>query len=196
MLGQITGIPGLTNLISPRVRQKYPALFSRRDTEFVELGGRLRLSQGRILLDDVRLAAADYTTRGQGWLDYDQTIDFQGQLILAQELSQDIQDGVRLAGLLSNDQGRIALPFALRGSLPGAKPVPDIAAIAGRVQRGLVTRGVEALQDTVLDKILPPASSRDGGTKDGRDDAPADPVRPEDVLREGLREGLRGLFGR
>ena len=78
VLGQITGIPGLTNLISPRVRQKYPALFSRRDTEFVELGGRLRLSQGRILLDDVRLAAADYTTRGQGWLDYDQTIDFQG----------------------------------------------------------------------------------------------------------------------
>ena len=196
VLRQITGIPGLTNLVSPRVRQKYPALFSRRDTEFVELGGHLRLSQGRILLDDVQLAAADYTTRGQGWLDYDQTIDFQGQLILAEELSQDIQDGVRLAGLLSNDQGRIALPFALRGSLPGAKPVPDLAAIARRVQRGLVTQGVEALQDTVLDKILPPTAARDGGTQDGRDDAPADPVRPEDVLREGLREGLRGLFGR
>ena len=196
VLRQITGIPGLTNLISPRVRQKYPALFSRRDTEFLQLGGRLRLSQGKILLDDVRLAAADYTTRGQGWLDYDQTVDFQGQLILAEELSQDIQDGVRLAGLLSNDQGRIALPFALRGSLPGAKPVPDIAAIARRVQRGLVSQGVEALQDKVLDKILPPTAARDGGTQDGRDDAPADPVRPEDVLREGLREGLRGLFGR
>ncbi len=159
------------------------------------MGGRLRLSQGRILLDDVQLAAADYTTRGQGWLDYDQTIDFQGQLILAEELSQDIQDGVRLASLLSNDQGRIALPFALRGSLP-AKPVPDIAAIARRVQRGLVTQGIEALQEQVLDKILPPTAARDGGTQDGRDDAPADPVRPEDVLREGLREGLRGLFGR
>ena len=196
VLRQITGIPGLTNLISPRVRQKYPALFSRRDTEFLQLGGRLRLSQGKILLDDVRLTAADYTTRGQGWLDYDQTVDFQGQLILARELSQDIQDGVRLASLLSNDQGRIALPFALRGSLPGAKPVPDIAAIARRVQRGLVSQGVEALQDKVLDKLLPPTAARDGGTQDGRDDAPADPVRPEDVLREGLREGLRGLFGR
>ncbi len=196
VLRQITGIPGLANLISPRVRQKYPALFSRRDTEFLQLGGRLRLSQGKILLDDVRLAAADYTTRGQGWLDYDQTVDFQGQLILAKELSQDIQDGVRLAGLLSNDQGRIALPFALRGSLPGAKPVPDIAAIARRVQRGLVSQGVEALQDKVLDKILPPTVARDGETQDGRDDAPADPVRPEDVLREGLREGLKGLFGR
>lgn len=196
VLRQITGIPGLANLISPRVRQKYPALFSRRDTEFLQLGGRLRLSQGKILLDDVRLAAADYTTRGQGWLDYDQTVDFQGQLILAKELSQDIQDGVQLASLLSNDQGRIALPFALRGSLPGAKPVPDIAAIARRVQRGLVSQGVEALQDKVLDKILPPTAARDGETQDGRDDAPADPVRPEDVLREGLREGLRGLFGR
>ena len=196
VLRQITGIPGLTNLISPRVRQKYPALFSHRDTEFLQLGGRLRLSQGKILLDDVQLAAADYTTRGQGWLDYDQTVDFQAQLILAEELSHDIQDGVRLASLLSNDQGRIALPFALRGSLPDAKPVPDIAAIARRVQRGLVSQGVEALQDKVLDKLLPPTASRDGGTQDGQDDAPADPVRPEDVLREGLREGLRGLFGR
>jgi len=192
VLRQITGIPGLTNLISPRVRQKYPALFSRRDTEFLQLGGRLRLSQGRILLDDVRLAAADYTTRGQGWLDYDQTVDFQGQLILAEELSRDIRDGVRLASLLSNDQGRIALPFAVRGSLPGAKPVPDLAAIARRVQRGLVTQGVEALQEQVLDKLLPPTAACDGGTHD----APADPARPEDVLREGLREGLRGLFGR
>ena len=196
VLRQVTGIPGLTNFVSPRVRQKYPALFSRRDTEFLQLGGRLRLSQGRILLDDVQLAAADYTTQGQGWLDYDQTVDFQGQLILAEELSQDIQDGVRLASLLSNDQGRIALPFALRGSLPGAKPVPDITAIARRVQHGLVTQGVEALQDKVLNKLLPPTATRDGGTQDGRDDAPADPVRPEDVLREGLQEGLRGLFGR
>ena len=119
------------------------------------MGGRLRLSQGRILLDEVQLAAADYTTRGQGWLDYDQTIDFQAQLILAEELSQDIQDGLRLASLLSNDQGRIALPFALRGSLPGAKPVPDLAAIARRVQRGLVTQGVEALQEQVWTKSCP-----------------------------------------
>lgn len=193
VLRKITGIPGLTNLISSRVRQKYPALFTHQGTEFSRLGGQFRLSQGKILLDDVHLAAANYTTQGQGWLDYDQNIDFQGQLILAKDLSKDIQDGVRLASLLSNDQGQIALPFALSGSLPGVKPVPDVAAVARRVQRGVVAKGVEVLQKN-LNKILP--SPRSDGAQDGQEDSTASPITPQDVLREGLRQGLEGLFGR
>ena len=196
VLRKITGVPGLTHLVSPKVRQKYPAIFSRQETEFSRLGSRFRLDQGKILLDDVHLDAANYATQGQGWLDYDQNIDFHGQLILAKDLSKDIQDDVRLASLLSNDQGQIALPFTLSGSLTGAKPVPDVAAVARRVQRSVVTQGVEALQKKVLNKILPPPSPRDGGAKDDQEDSSTSPVTPQDVLREGLRQGLKGLFGR
>ncbi len=190
VLRRISGIPGLTALISPRVQAKYPALFSRHGTEFSRLGSQFRLRQGKILLDAARLDAAGYAARGKGWLDYAHNIDFQGQLILAKELSQDIQASVRLTSLLNNAQGQIALPFALRGSLPGVKPVPDVAAVARRVQRGIVATGLEVLQEKVLDKLLP--QPRDEDTQAGQEDSPAGSVTPQDVLRE----GLEGLFGR
>lgn len=190
VLRRLSGIPGLTALISPEVRARYPALFSRHGTEFSRLGSQFRLSQGKILLDAARLDAAGYAARGKGWLDYEQNIDFQGQLILAKDLSQDIQASVRLASLLSNAQGQITLPFALSGNLPGVKPVPDVAAVAQRVQHGVVTSGLEALQEKVLDKLLPPPPDED--THPEQEDSPTGPVTPQDMLRE----GLEGLFGR
>ncbi len=197
VLRRVSGLPGLTNLISPRVQAKYPALFSRHGTEFSRLVSQFHLRQGKILLDDVRLDAASYTTQGKGWLDYDRNIDFHGQLILATNLSQDIQDRVKLAGLLRNPQGQIALPFALSGSLPDVRPVPDVAAVARQVQHGVVTTGLEVLQETILDKFLPSSTPRDKETEDdSQEDSSAGPVTPQDVLREGLRQGLKGVFGR
>ena len=204
VLSNITGIPGLTSIVSQKVRKKYPAIFGGTDTEFADLGSNFTFSEGKILLDDVHLNAVDYSTQGEGWLDYEQQIDFHGQVILAENLSKDIQNDVKLAKYISNNQGRIAIPFALSGTLPDAKPLPDIAALTRQVQQGAVQKGIEAVQEKILDKILPSTSSLLGlGGKAGQEseqsqgeeeegNAPPPPTKPEDLLKE----GLKGLFGR
>ena len=188
VLSNITGIPGLTSIVSQKVRKKYPAIWGGTDTEFADLGSQLTFREGKILLDGVYLNAVDYATRGDGWLDYDQQIDFHGQIILAQNLSRDIQDNVKVAKYISNTQGRVAIPFALSGTLPEAKPLPDIATLTRQVQRGAVQKGIKAVQKKVLDKILP--STLLGGETDAAGES--SPPKPEDLLKE----GLKSLFGR
>ena len=187
VLSNITGIPGLTSIVSQKVRKKYPAIWGGTDTEFADLGSQLTFREGKILLDGVYLNAVDYATRGDGWLDYDQQIDFHGQIILAQNLSKDIQDTVKVAKYISNTQGRVAIPFTLSGTLPEAKP-PDIATLTRQVQRGAAQKGIEAVQKKVLDKILP--STLLGGETDAAGES--SPPKPEDLLKE----GLKSLFGR
>ncbi len=189
VLSNITGIPGLTSIVSQKVRKKYPAIWGGTDTEFADLGSQLTFSEGKILLDGVYLNAVDYATRGDGWLDYDQQIDFHGQIILAQNLSKDIQDNVKVAKYISNTQGRVAIPFTLSGTLPEAKPLPDIATLTHQVQQGAVQKGIEAVQKKVLDKILP-STSLLGGETDAAGES--SPPKPEDLLKE----GLKSLFGR
>ena len=188
VLSNITGIPGLTSIVSQKVRKKYPAIWGGTDTEFADLGSQLTFREGKILLDGVYLNAVDYATRGDGWLDYDQQIDFHGQIILAQNLSRDIQDNVKVAKYISNTQGRVAIPFTLSGTLPEAKP-PDIATLTRQVQRGAAQKGIEAVQKKVLDKILP-STSLLGGETDAAGES--SPPKPEDLLKE----GLKSLFGR
>ncbi len=189
VLSNITGIPGLTSIVSQKVHKKYPAIWGGTDTEFADLGSQLTFSEGKILLDGVYLNAVDYATRGDGWLDYDQQIDFHGQIILAQNLSKDIQDNVKVAKYISNTQGRVAIPFALSGTLPEAKPLPDIATLTRQVRQGAVQKGIEAVQKKVLDKILP-STSLLGGETDAAGES--SPPKPEDLLKE----GLKSLFGR
>ncbi len=189
VLSNITGIPGLTSIVSQKVRKKYPAIWGGADTEFADLGSQLTFREGQILLDGVYLNAVDYATRGDGWLDYDQQIDFHGQIILAQNLSKDIQDNVKVAKYISNTQGRVAIPFALSGTLPEAKPLPDIATLTRQVQQGAVQKGIEAVQKKVLDKIFP-STSLLGGETDAAGES--SPPKPEDLLKG----GLKSLFGR
>jgi AsmA protein len=198
-LSNISGIPGLSNIASQNIRKKYPAIFGGKDTEFAELGSQFTFREGKILLDDVHLNAVDYAAQGDGWLDYDQQIDFHGQVILAQNLSKDIQDEVKVAKYISNTQGRVVIPFTLSGTLPEAKPLPDIATLTRQAQQGAVQKGIEAVQKKVLDKILPGTSllggetdqaSEEGAATDAEDESP--PPKPEDLLKE----GLKGLFGR
>ena len=201
VLLNINAVPGLNNLVSQRMREKYPAIFGGKEAEFAELGGQLSFNEGKIVLDDVRLKAIDYTAQASGWMDYDQNIDVRGQVILSQNLSEDLQNDVKVARYISNQNGRVAIPFTLRGTLPDAKPMPDVEMLGRQVQQAGVQQGVETLRKKVkiLDEILPPSQQSgadEESTASPSQEAPPPPDSPEDVLQRGLQEGLKGLFGR
>ncbi|MGH7819743.1 MAG: AsmA-like C-terminal region-containing protein, partial [Candidatus Binatia bacterium] len=138
VLTGITGVPGLSNLISPRTRAKYPDLFATGDTKFEKLGGSVAIADGVARTDDMTLAARDYAIRGEGTFALENQLDFTATLVASKPLTDDIVDDVKEAKYIANEEGRLAIPFRATGSLPNVKPRPDTDYLARAVARAAV----------------------------------------------------------
>jgi uncharacterized protein involved in outer membrane biogenesis len=180
VLASVTGIGGLSNLISPRVRARHPSLFETGDTKFEKLGGSVQIADGVARSDDLTLAARDYTMLGKGTYSLDNELDFNATLVASKDLSDDVIADVREAKYIADAQGRIEIPFRLTGALPHVKPKPDTEFIARALGRAVVGKGLDKIFGK--DKPLPPGVTPTPDLK-----------HPE---RELLKKGLEGLFGR
>ncbi|MEA2624252.1 MAG: hypothetical protein QOD06_297, partial [Candidatus Binatota bacterium] len=115
VLSGVTGVAGLSNLISPRVRAKHPELFATGDTKFDKLGGTVQIANGAARTDDLTLAARDYSILGKGTFDFDNQLDFTATLLGSRELTSDIVADVKEAQYVTDDAGHLAIPFRLTG---------------------------------------------------------------------------------
>jgi AsmA protein len=184
----ITGIPGLTNAISPSLKAKYPETFTAKDTEFKELKANFDLADGRMNVKNLRMAAADFVVQGNGWADFDRKVDFRATLNFSQRLSADLAQSAREIKYLLNNQGQLEVPFALTGRMPNVKPKPDTRYLGQLVQRGFLRKGTEELQNRFL-----------GGGKDSaaQTEEPTDGKKKKKSSTEDMiRRGLEGLFKR
>ena len=145
VLSGATGLSSAVNFVPADVRNKYPAIFSSKDTEFKQLRGSATISDGKARTDDLVISAAEFEAQGKGWFAFDHTVDFRALLLLSEKLSQDIINRAQQTKGLANNEGRLVIPFNLSGKLPGAKPKPDIGYIAQAMGRGALQRGLEGL---------------------------------------------------
>jgi len=154
VLKGITGIPGLTVFISPRVRDRYPQVFSARDTEFEEFKASFILEQGKMRTNDLRITSSDYRVTGRGWIDLDSRVDMKSLLTLSQEFSEDMEEDMPELKYITSNKGLVEIPFAISGKLPDAKPKPDMSYLTTMVERATIRKGKEELKKQVLDKLL------------------------------------------
>jgi len=182
VLKSVTGIAGLSNFISPRVRERHPSLFSTTDTKFDKLGGSVVIADGVARSDDLAIQARDYAMLGKGTYSLDNDLDFTATLVASRDLSDDVISDLREAKYLANQEGKIEIPFRLTGSLPRVKPKPDGEFITRALSRAVVGKGLEKIFGKDKDKSLPPGVTPTPDMK-----------HPE---RELLKKGLEGLFGR
>jgi uncharacterized protein involved in outer membrane biogenesis len=180
VLQSVTGIAGLSALVSPRVRARHPGIFDTGDTKFEKLGGSVRVDDGVARSDDLTLAARDYELLGKGTYSLDNELDFTATLVASKGLSDDIVSEVRAARYITNSQGKIEIPFRLTGALPHVRPKPDSEFVARALSRAAMGKGLDKLLGR--EKPLPP----------GVEPTP-DRKHPE---RDLIRKGLEGLFGR
>lgn len=190
VLSGATGLPGLVNWIPADVRNKYPEIFSSKNTEFKQLKGSATIGDGKARTDDLVVSAAEFESQGKGWFAFDGTIDFRALLLLSPQLSQDIIRRAKETKNLADDQGRIRIPFDLSGRLPRAKPKPDIGYIARAMQKGALERGLE--------KLFRKKTPREGPeTSPSQEEAPSPaPEKKKRSPKEEILRGLEGLFGR
>jgi uncharacterized protein involved in outer membrane biogenesis len=188
VLSGATGIPGLTNMINPAIRKKYPETFESKDTNFKDLKANFDVADGRINVKNLLIVAADFFVEGNGWADFERKVDFHSVLLLSPPLSADIAGSAREIKYLFNDQKQLEIPFTLTGKLPQVKPKPDTNYLAKSIQRGFLQRGAEELQQKFLGKkeASPKEESGPPNRKERRKDS------TEDLIRKGLKD----LFGR
>ena len=144
-------------------------------TDFTEFTGNPAAKDGIIRMDDLELKAPAFRLQGAGVLAdlHTGTIDY--------EAVATVVDTAKGAGgkELAELEG-IALPLKVEGPLDDPKIRLDWEEVLGRL-----------LVNTVLDLILedPEETDNDAGTEEE-----ADPL--EELLKKGLKEGLKGIFGR
>jgi hypothetical protein len=188
VLSGVTGVPGLSNFISPRIRQKYPEIFATGDTKFDKLGGSVQIADGRADTRDLEITARDYSIRGEGVYELRNQLDFKATLFASRELSQDIIGDVKEAKYLAGSDGRIEIPFRVTGALPRVKPRPDAAIIQKALGRAVIDKGLEKIFGKPK-REEPPPPLEPGAPPP----APTKRLKPEQEL---LKKGLEGLFGR
>ena len=146
----ITGIPGLTNTLSPSLRKKYPETFTSKDTEFKELKSLVDIADGRINLKNLRMSAAEFVAVGSGWADFNRKIDSRATLTFSQPLSADLSQSAREIKYLFNNRGQLEIPFSISGRMPNVKVKPDASYIGQMVQRNFMRRGTDDLLNRSL----------------------------------------------
>ncbi|MDG2308234.1 MAG: AsmA-like C-terminal region-containing protein [Candidatus Binatia bacterium] len=189
VLESLTGISGLTGLLSDDLRTKYADLFSADDTTFERMSASVLIEDGRARTDDAIVAARDYTLRGEGSVAFDGELDFTTTLVASEELTGDVIRSVREARYITNDEQRVAVRARIVGVLPDVSVKPDAEFVAKALTKGAIGAGLE---------LLGGGKKKDAsGTKPGAlaADSEAEPKRPEDVGAELIEKGLRGLFG-
>jgi hypothetical protein len=180
VLQSVTGIGGLSSLISPRVRAKHRELFETGDTKFDKMGGSVGIADGVARTDDLTITARDYAMLGKGTYSLDNQLDFDASFVASRELSDDVVSDVRETKYLTNAQGKIEIPFRLTGALPRVKAKPDSQFIVNALSRAVMDKG--------LDKLFGKGKQPPPGVT-----PTPDRKHPE---RDLLRKGLEGLFGR
>jgi uncharacterized protein involved in outer membrane biogenesis len=210
ILGSLTGIPGLSNLISPGVRSKYPELFGMDDTVFEALAGKMTLGNGEALLDQLTLAAHDYRLDGKGIIQLDNALDIAMTFVASQGLTEDLIRSAKEIQYLTNANGRLQMPFRIGGSMPTFRAQPDLQYATRRLSESLVQTGLSKGLEALLGKPKTPAK-RDteiqpgaeaptdpntGQTAETNVETPTEPPAPQrDPAEELIRQGLGALLG-
>jgi hypothetical protein len=171
VLSKVTGLPGISNLLSFRVPPRYSPLFKRRDTPFETLEATFTVENGRIRSNDLFLATPDYSINGEGWIAFDKTMKWNALLAMSPQFTQELMQEHKNVRYMLDRQERLSVPFRLEGTLPHVQPKPDLKGLGETIQRGLLRKGME--------RAL-------GDEKDQR----------KKERRDWIKKGLEQLFGK
>jgi len=150
VLQGVTGIPGLTALISNSIKDKYPQIFKGESTEFEQLNTVFNAANSKASIEQLNMKAKDYGVTGQGWIDFDGKTDVASVLSLSKDLSADLASAAAPAKFLANDKGHVEIPFVLSGTMPNVRPAPDVSHLASLLQKNLLNKGISELTERFI----------------------------------------------
>jgi uncharacterized protein involved in outer membrane biogenesis len=179
ILGQLTDLPKVGELVSRKVKPKYARLFSEPHTRFRALHASFQIAQQRMRTEDLTIEAADYDVRAAGWIGFNREMDLTGTLAMSKAFTRDVVADVKEAQYLVDDHEQLAIPFGLRGQIGKARPRPDTAYLVARLSQAIAPGAVKDL----VEKFLGTKRQQPAAPKPGRAENP-------------IEQQLRNLLGR
>lgn len=181
VLTGLTGIQGLSNLISSEIENKYPEIFKTTSTVFYNMKTPIKIVNGRINFNELLLRSSNYLVKGDGWLSLNKKVKASGFLTLAESLSEDLASRIELVKYLNDEQGRVKIPFVIDGTIPGITPSPDLSTVAEILRKAAVDRGKEQIKKKLFDELKEDNENQDTDRKE--ESAP-----PEKQLKDQLKK--------
>ncbi|MEE8580881.1 MAG: AsmA-like C-terminal region-containing protein [Myxococcota bacterium] len=192
----LTGVPGLSGLLSSDLRRKHPQLFGSGDTVFEAMGGDLQIAEGRARVRNLRLAANDYSVVARGSVGLDGKVDMKATFSASDALTASLVKKLSQMQYLKGKRGRIEIPFRIGGRLPDVKLKPDTQFVSKALQRALVDSVIENLLRASKPKPQPQPAPTAGTGEEPAEQTPEPPKTPAEVGRELLEKSLGDLLGR
>ncbi len=125
--------------------------FDQRDTPIEDMASQFTVADGWVRTDNLTLRSPDLTMVAAGGFSLEDELNFEGTAVFSPEASQRISSRSPLGGFLTDDQGRVVVPFLVRGTFAAPKIVPD----AKRLLQMKVGGGSGGLRD-ILERIRKP----------------------------------------
>jgi len=145
VVDRLTSMPGLSKLVSRGVKPKYADVLNRTDTRFSSLKLHLRLVDGGLDVESLRLDGEDFGASATGRVTPPDQADLRGEVVLSKRLSAEVAADVGEARLLYDDDDQISLPFVYRGVIGKTKPEADLERLGNSVLQGRGRDLVDAL---------------------------------------------------
>lgn len=155
VLTGITGIQGLSGLLSSNLKDKYPEIFKTTSTIFYNLNTLIKINDGKINFSNLFLKATDYFVKGDGWVSLSSGLNANGVMVLSEKITEDLVASKGFLKYLESDSGQLQIPFKLKGLLPNVTPQPDVAFVTRSLQKAAVDEGKGEIKKKILENIIP-----------------------------------------
>jgi uncharacterized protein involved in outer membrane biogenesis len=127
-----------------RLPPGFAGLVKRPDTPVDSLKVNFAIDQKRIHTDNLILTTPDYTITGAGWIGFDRSTKWNGLIVLAPYLTQEVQRDYRLIRYLLDRRGRLGISFGVEGRIPDVRIRLENRALAQALRAGSSTRSDDA----------------------------------------------------
>ena len=147
---KIKKIPGMGDLVSPDMIARHPELFASPDTDIRQASLSFTIEGPKIISHDIAIQSPDYEILGDGSFDADKNIDLKARLVIAKELSGELEANQKAVAILANKNGEIEIPVQIVGTLPKPDVLPDIQAIVETAAHGAFKEKAGKLLDKLF----------------------------------------------
>ncbi|MBI3020854.1 MAG: AsmA family protein, partial [Candidatus Omnitrophica bacterium] len=135
-------LPGLVEALQARLPPAYQAKLAESDTVFEPIDLALRVEEGSLRFEDLRVRSDTFELIGTGSLGLDGNVDIRSTLRIEPTLSAAIFRSVEELRTLANASGELEVPLAIQGQAPRVAVRPDLRYVASRI---VVTTAVDLI---------------------------------------------------
>jgi len=181
--------PGLGALAAEAIRDVMPEALQGDRTPFEGVDLSLEVAKGAVQARNFSISAGDFGIRATGQVGLDGVLAADGTIRFSDRVSERIFDKADQLAPLLEEEGVVALPLKIGGTLAAPRLAPDLAVLADKAQKAFNVR----LSRGIVDSLFGPRREEAGSTKE---EEGGNRKSDRDAAEALIEKGLDRLFGR